>query len=166
MLCEMCGKYAATTHIKTNINGQLQEKHLCSACAAKSGYNQSFGLDSLFGSFFGDTLKSQPMMDTRKRCEGCGITFDQIVRTGKVGCDRCYDTFYEQLIPSLQRLHGKAKHMGKIPAEKEKVRQKISKQNELEKLKADMAECIQTQDFEQAAVLRDRIKELEEKDNG
>lgn len=166
MLCENCGKYAATTHIKTNINGQVIQKHLCSVCASKSGYNQSFGLDSLFGSFFGESLKAQPLADTRKRCEGCNITFDEIVKRGKVGCDKCYDTFLEQLIPSLQRMHGKAKHIGKKPLAKAKIIEQKAQQNELENLKATLEECIKNQEFEQAAVVRDKIKELEGKQNG
>ena len=38
MLCKKCGKYTATTHIKTVINGQVVEQNLCGYCAAKSGY--------------------------------------------------------------------------------------------------------------------------------
>ena len=38
MMCQRCGQRAATTHIKTVVNGQLSESHLCSVCAKEQGY--------------------------------------------------------------------------------------------------------------------------------
>ena len=37
MLCEKCGKHAATRHFKTIINGRMSELHLCASCAARAG---------------------------------------------------------------------------------------------------------------------------------
>ena len=43
MLCQNCGKYEATTHVKRIINGESAEAHLCSDCAKALGYNDVFG---------------------------------------------------------------------------------------------------------------------------
>ena len=165
MLCQNCGKNEATTHIKQIINGDMAESHLCSDCASHLGYSDVFSgfglnLSELFGGFLGDMMPAIPAGKTQ-RCEKCGSSFDEIVRSGKVGCADCYRTFYDKLLPSIQRIHGKIKHSGKTstasPAE-EKVESPLEK---IEKLKAAMNEAVAKQDFESAAKIRDEIKALE-----
>ncbi|MEI3551633.1 MAG: hypothetical protein V8Q17_03310 [Acutalibacteraceae bacterium] len=60
MLCQSCGKRPANTHIKTIINGELTEHSLCSECAQKMGYGNSFfpsnTFDQFFSSFFGKSF--------------------------------------------------------------------------------------------------------------
>ena len=56
MMCQSCGQRTATTHIKTVINGQLTEAHLCSQCAKKQGYGNMLGDWSGFGSLLGGLL--------------------------------------------------------------------------------------------------------------
>ena len=165
MLCQNCGKNEATTHIKQIINGDMAESHLCSDCAAHLGYSDMFSgfglnLSELFGGFLGDMMPTLSSGKT-KRCPKCGTSFDEIVRDGRVGCADCYRTFYDRLLPSIQRIHGKIKHSGKVstaaPAEPaiETVEEKI------EKLKAAMNDAVAKQDFENAAKIRDEIKALE-----
>ncbi len=158
MLCSMCGKKAATTHIKSTVNGVTEQHYLCPDCARAYSANNPLSLGSLIGSFFGDTLKTQAIADNRKRCSGCGVCFDDIASSGKVGCDRCYETFLDQLLPSLQRMHGRSRHAGKTPAG---IPDEDTAQTKLEALKAQLKLAIDEQNFEQAATLRDQIKELE-----
>ncbi len=158
MLCERCGKKTATTHIKSSINGVSEQHHLCSECAHEYSAHNSLSLGNLIGSFFGDTLKSQSLTDNRKRCEGCGMCFDDIAESGKVGCDKCYETFLDQLLPSLQRMHGRSRHAGKTPFT---VSVKPSIEDKIAELKSKMQSAIAEQNFEQAAQLRDQIKEME-----
>lgn len=168
MLCQNCGKYEATTHVKRVVNGDTTEMHLCSKCAAHLGYGDIFSgfglnLDDFFGGFLGDTA-AQLTAGNQKRCEKCGSTFEDIIKSGKLGCADCYRTFYDELLPSLQRIHGRIKHSGKkalnnIEAVEEKAEPK--KENDLSSLKAELEQAVKEQNFEQAAVLRDKIKELE-----
>ncbi len=160
MLCEKCGKNVATTHIKTSINGVIEAHHLCSHCAKQSSYVQSpLSFEQLLGSFFGDAVKTAPRTDKRKRCDGCGLCFDDIAESGRVGCDKCYDTFFEQLLPSLQRMHGKAYHAGKVP---DRIQAEPSAEDKISELKSQLKDAIDSENFEQAAKLRDEIKLLKE----
>lgn len=164
MLCDKCKKNVATTHIKTSINGVIESHHLCSQCAKQSSYVQSpLGLNHLLGSFFGDAVKAAPQSNKRKRCSGCGLCFDDIAESGIVGCDKCYDTFFEQLLPSLQRMHGKAYHAGKVP-ERVRIEAPVADtaEDKIAELKAQLSDAISKEDFEQAAKLRDEIKALKE----
>lgn len=166
MLCQACQKKTATTHIKQIVNGELTERHLCPECAAKMGYGNLFGglglnLGDLIGSFLGEPQSQssgvQPLTP-ETRCKCCGSTFSDIARTGKVGCAECYQTFRERLMPSIQRIHGNTRHVGKVPATASAKAQLTAR---LEKAREDLAKAIEAQEFEKAAQLRDAIRELE-----
>ena len=91
------------------------------------------------------------------RCDKCGSTFNDIVRSGKIGCADCYSTFYDKLLPSLERLHGRTRHEGKIPNGIVEVPDKSEK----EKLQDELKQAVDEQNYEKAAELRDKIKALE-----
>ena len=166
MLCQNCGKNEATTHIKQVINGDTAERHLCSECAEHLGYGDAFSgfgfnISGLFGNFFGDAVHSLNTPRKVTRCPKCGYSFNDIVREGRVGCAECYNTFYNELRPSLQRIHGQVQHNGKIASTAETVSEEEDKPDELESLKMQMAEAVKAQNFELAAELRDKIRELD-----
>lgn len=140
MLCQNCGKNEATTHIKQVINGDTAERHLCSDCAEHLGYGDAFsgfGFDvaGLFGNFFGDAVHSLGAPRKVVRCPKCGSSFNDIVREGRVGCAECYKVFYNELKPSLQRIHGQIRHSGKIASTAEPVSEEEAKTDEREELK-------------------------------
>lgn len=149
--------------MKRIVDGEMEEYYLCGHCARELGYENA--LDSLglnLGSFLGNFLGASSSYPTGlagvERCERCGSSFSDIVSSGRVGCAHCYEKFYEKLMPSIQNIHGKTKHAGKIS---HACGNKAQKARELASLKAKMKTAIQTQNFEQAAQLRDQIKALE-----
>lgn len=159
MLCQSCEKRQATTHIKTIVNGELKEYMLCPDCAGRLGYSSLFtgfgpDLDSLFGGF----MDSYTPQVSGKRCPFCGCSFEDIASSGKVGCAKCYDVFIEELMPSLQRIHGRTNHTGKLA---KSAGETVKLKSELEKYKRELEEAIKTQEFERAAQIRDKIREIE-----
>jgi len=164
MLCEKCGKNHATTHIKTIVNGVVKEKNLCGYCAASEGYN-SFSHNSLtemLSSVFGDVLSSGSEKATT-RCNCCGASFSDIAETGKVGCSECYKTFYSELLPYLKRVHGSTRHAGKVPNRAPLIVK--PKEDTVEGLRLKLNDLVRREMFEEAAVIRDKIKKLEEEKN-
>lgn len=166
MLCQNCKKNEATTHIKRVINGEATESHLCKVCAQTLGMDNFFddftlNMPSIFSGFFDDSFFA--LSDAKKeRCEKCSSSFDDIIKSGRVGCAQCYEKFYSKLLPSIQRIHGKAVHAGKVPemtAEPIKPKEP-SVQEKITTLEEQMKKAIDEQNFEQAAVLRDEIKKL------
>lgn len=159
MLCENCNKNQATTHITRTVGGVTQQQHLCAECAAKMGYSHfSLNIGDIWGSLFGDTMKKSAPIPEETRCKGCGSTFRQIASSGKVGCAECYRTFHDQLVPTIQRLHGIAEHRGKLPSAasaQAKVKSRVAS------LKKQLQAAVESQEFERAAVLRDEIRGLE-----
>lgn len=162
MLCQKCGKETATTHIKTVINGAVTEQNLCGFCAAKVGYTgfHSGSLSGLLASMIGQSLQSNASVSA-SRCKCCNATFADIAETGKVGCANCYNEFGAELLPYLKRIHGSVKHVGKVPGSKELVI--TENKNSVNDLKAKLASLVAAERYEEAAVVRDEIKRLEEK---
>ena len=163
MLCENCSSREATTYIKKIENGRTARINLCSECAANLGYSNllgDFGLRDLFSNIFGDSALT--VTDRSERCEKCGSSFNDIVRTGCVGCSECYRKFYDRLLPSIRRIHGKALHSGKIPSNLTEPAAPVSKEILIERLSAQMEEAAKNQNFEEAAAIRDRINSLRE----
>lgn len=166
MLCEKCGVKHATTHIRKSINGVQEELILCSDCAKELGYNQlSFFTGGLLGSLFSGELADKTAANAL-RCPFCGISFEEIARSGQVGCEDCYKNFRGRLTPTIEKLHGKGRHLGKVPFNhQQKPPAGVEEKDPLTKLKEELAAAIEAQEFEQAAVLRDKIIEMEGQDH-
>jgi len=162
MLCELCGKNQATTHIKTMINGEYSEMRLCSECAKAKGIGMgnvfthtATDFSNFLGSFFGGGL---PSRTSATRCKTCGSSFTDIARSGKVGCADCYTGFYDELLPSIQKIHGNIQHRGKVPSG---ASAEVKKKRDIEKTKQELDKAIKEENFELAVKLRDKIKEME-----
>ena len=142
MLCERCGKYDATTHIRSVINGVVHEENLCDKCAASAGYND-FGHNSLaqmLSSMLGEA-QSLGVANAVKRCSCCNASFADIAKSGKVGCAKCYETFYEELLPYLKRV--------------------TQTEETVDTLRMKLGRLVSEEKFEEAAIVRDKIKKLE-----
>ena len=163
MLCEKCQKREATSHYQQTINGQTTVYHVCSECAAQMGLNQlfqgfSFNIGDVFGGLLGHLSPAAIPAKEQKICPECHSDLQTIIKTGKIGCAKCYTTFRNELLPTIEQLHGKVNHQGKLPKSAgEEARKRAAVTN----LKKKLEEAIRVQDFESAARLRDEIKALE-----
>lgn len=163
MKCQKCGINEASTHIKKVINGNVSERHLCASCAKEEGitYNGVFPdihseFESLLGTFFGNAL---PARTGTAHCRTCGSTYAEIAQTGRVGCADCYSEFYDSLLPSIRRIHGNTAHCGKR-AKTTSARAGESRARTVEQMQKELEEAVKEQNFERAAELRDKIKEM------
>ncbi len=171
MLCQQCKQHPATTHIKRTVNGKTTEAHLCAACAKEQGLSPLFGGLSMDMNTFWGNLFSEPSareLRSTVACEGCGSTFAQIAESGKVGCPQCYTTFYDRLKPTIERIHGKAAHVGKRPSDpvsaETSEKQTVTpptKEEQKKALQEELDACIVAQEYERCAALRDQIRALE-----
>ena len=163
MLCEKCGKNNATTHIKTVVNGVVHEMNLCSSCASQGGYTNIAhnSLVSMLASVFGES--AGVIGGAAPKCPVCGSQFSQIAKSGKVGCAECYNTFSSELMPYLKRVHGSTKHVGKVPNSAPlMVKPETDTVNEL---RLELNRLVREERYEEAAVVRDKIRKLEEDAN-
>ena len=161
MVCEACKQQQATVHLTEIVNGQMSELHLCEACANQKGaqVESHFGLSDLLVGLADVGKPQEGERDTIvKGCANCGMTYDDFRKVGRLGCSECYGTFKRGLATLLKRIHGSTHHMGKAPASLVKP---SATKPELTELKRRLERAIEMEEFEEAAQLRDRIRQIE-----
>ncbi len=175
MNCEECGKRPATLHLTKIVNGEKTEYHICEACAKEKGdFMSDFNNFSIHNILAG-LLNFDPMTKNNsassgvnqgttqakpQRCETCGLTYAQFSKSGRFGCSDCYQAFGNRLDPLFRRIHGNTTHYGKVP---ERTGGQIKIRKELDQLKASLQQFVASEEFEKAAEIRDRIRDLEQK---
>ena len=154
----------ATVHFTQIVNNKKTEMYLCEVGAKeknKFGMNIPMDISNFFAGFTGISAELTYAQDGRQQAavgDGCGMSYDEFPKTGKMGCSRCYDLYGERIKPLLKRIHGSVSHTGKAP---EKITQTLKTDNEISKMKAELEAAVQREDYERAAELRDKIRELE-----
>ncbi len=165
MVCDECGKNPATVHLTKIINGKKTEVHLCEECAKKNKeFDSPFSIHQFLAGLMDTTNDEKVRRDyiRESSCNKCEMTYSRFRKTGKFGCNSCYDEFKERLIPLFKKVHGHHTHTGKVP---KRTGGMIKIRKEIEKLKKKLNDAVQKEEFEKAAEYRDRIKELEKKKN-
>ncbi|RKY42249.1 MAG: hypothetical protein DRP85_03470 [Candidatus Makaraimicrobium thalassicum] len=165
MKCDICGVREATVHLTEVVNDKVTKLHLCEQCAkAKSEEMQShFGLTDLLSGLmdFGTSVpEGRIKKEVKVKCPVCGMTYYDFQRTGRLGCGRCYATFAKNMSELLRKIHGSDRHVGKMPFKGKEV---LKEQQDIQRLKNELNELVRAEEFEKAALLRDRIKDLEKK---
>ncbi|GIW90985.1 MAG: UvrB/UvrC protein [Pirellulaceae bacterium] len=166
MKCQRCDK-RATFHITelTGANGH-KEIHLCEVCIssylhdpasnkATSGTIQNVGPQAFK---MAQTAEELAELD-QKCCPVCGMAFYEFRQAGRLGCPHDYVCFERELEPLLGSIHGKTRHTGKTPR---LGRVTTEAQTQLIRLRREMHEAVQCEDYERAGRLRDQIRRLEE----
>ena len=97
------------------------------------------------------------------RCASCGTTWDTIRSDGRVGCAACYVTFAARLASVMERVQRGSEHVGKTPRAAHKRRLRLEqlrqrRDNQLTMLQNRLKSAVASEHFEEAALLRDKIK--------
>ncbi|MFR8103779.1 MAG: UvrB/UvrC motif-containing protein [Clostridia bacterium] len=191
MMCQNCGKHEANVRYTEIINGVKKEMALCEECSRKLGIDNKMNMDmnfnmpidipSFLGEFLGDYggeefMPAFPSVQ-ELTCNECGMTYNDFVNTGKFGCHHCYDVFSDRIDPILKNIQGSNRHVGrrgrlnsgKIKMEKpiqikKEQKQKKKEKTELDNLQQDLKKAIQEERYEDAAVIRDKIKKIDKED--
>lgn len=117
MLCEECGKNQATVAITVSAGGEVTTRRLCPECMKKMQFSLVSGdIQGFLSSVLSVLGSGQKVEEHTAVCSGCGLSYAEFERTGRLGCAQCYRDFSDQLKPLLQRIHGRAQHAGRRPA--------------------------------------------------
>ncbi len=159
MLCQRCSKNEATIHITEVSNGEHQESHLCEQCAEADGtvIKTPTNINQLLSSFI--MAHSGVAELAELSCPECGLSFLEFRQHGLLGCPNDYEVFEQPLDGLLTRVHGEdTHHVGKVPARGGTQQKRNMK---LLRLRRELAGAVESEEYEKAAELRDRIKEFE-----
>ena len=156
MKCQRCPKQACYHITEVLAPEQVEELHLCEDCAKKHLYEPPAAAKKAGKAA---AAADDPADLGGKQCEECGTKFVEFRNTGRLGCPHDYDAFREELLPLLENIHGDVKHAGKSPRRLPKAK---ANQQELAQLRRRLQQAVTEEAYEEAARIRDRIKELEE----
>jgi len=163
--CMKCQQNVATVKFTTLKNGVVQERHLCSQCAAiESPYQKKNlpQLDEILSGILGvaaaesvaETAPAEPI------CSTCGLPFSSYRQTLILGCSDCYTSFEKLLVNELRRFHGAVRHTGRVPHGDAR---QIHAERSADELKSRLERAVKAEDFALAATLRDQLRSLADK---
>jgi protein arginine kinase activator len=167
MKCQQCEK-PATFHITELTGGQPQELHFCESCA-KTYLMQGDGGAAPAAPTLANVLAKQLQLGKaaeelakldQRSCPVCGITFYEFRNQGRLGCPHDYVHFEKELTPLIANIHGESRHVGKRPRGHDEGGS--DQQSDLIRLRREMKEAVEKEDYEKASGVRDQIRQLEE----
>jgi protein arginine kinase activator len=167
MRCDNCHEREAVVNLTQIADDQKVEVHLCEKCAAEKGIGTAASFGKIpVGSFVAALGKASeaaaalPGMSQTGSCGNCGASLSDFRESGRLGCAECYHTFEAPLRDLLRRLHGASRHLGEryvAPGEDGGEEPPTTAQ-----LREQLKLAVETESFELAAELRDRLRALEE----
>jgi protein arginine kinase activator len=176
MKCEKCNNNEATIHLTEIVKNVKTELHLCERCARQAGINSRV---SNFSLSLHDMLSFIDLAELKNNstdifCSRCGMSFSEYKKSGTLGCPRCYQDMKTNLLSFMKSIHGFEYHTGKAPSHfvepdgNNNILLTPNPDNFERKEASQISELIKQLDsavlhehYEEAAILRDRIRELE-----
>lgn len=157
MKCQLCPK-PASVHLTKIINKKVTELHLCAECAAAQQIPSlgDLSLSAILQSLIGQHVGPLSEELSRLTCPVCGLKYMEFRRDGRLGCPADYGVFHAGLEPILKRVHRSVRHVGKVPS-----RLRAHGPGELLDLRQQLRRAIDREAYEEAARLRDQIREKE-----
>jgi protein arginine kinase activator len=163
MLCQQCKQQPASVHMTKIINNKKTELHLCESCARQREdfiTITPFSVNDLIAGFMDMGIaKPAYARPEPSKCAVCGMDYNQFKKIGRVGCQECYKYFGNELRPVIRKIQGSTAHSGKIP---KRSGSDLARKRQIAQYKSELMRAIETEAFERAAELRDKIKELEQ----
>ena len=161
ILCEKCKKNVATVHLTEIHSGKKEEKHLCEECAQSMHLTQKHTIS--ISDLIGALMEKGPRRGSGKKgraCPECGITFGEFRNKGRLGCPHDYEFFKEEFDERSMTTRMIIHYERQVPRG---YGDADIRHNELIRLKARLKKAVQAENYEEAACIRDKMKELEEK---
>ena len=164
MSCDQCHEREAVIHLTQIVNEQVTTLHLCERCAAEKGVESPGAVTKTpLGSFLAAMGKNlpevAPVARSGENCSRCGASLQDFRESGRLGCPECYRSFEVPLRDLLRRLHGSTHHVGERYADRHGTAPEPKV--EVASLREQLRAAVESENFELAAELRDRLRVLE-----
>ena len=156
-LCQICGKNPATIHYTEIKKDAKRELHICEECADEQGLGSGAPIPSMLFDLMQGAKRDQAGEDLK--CPHCGISFSEFRTRGRFGCPHDYEVFAEPVTPLLDKIHGAHQHTGRLPRGRQVMDGGVA--DRLLHLRRELQASVKTENYEDAARIRDEIQELE-----
>ncbi len=157
--CDYCDR-PAIYHDTRVLNGETKTLSLCEDHAKEVGIDIGPNGISI-------TLASEKMgfsfTPSVSTCPDCGMTLTHYKEKTLLGCPECYITFKEQLLPIIANLQEKqTQHVGRSP---KRASADVDRHIAIRRLLTDLERAVTQEAYEEAADIRDSLRELHQKDD-
>ncbi len=158
MECDVCKQDNASIFLTQVVEGKIRKVNLCSGCAEAKGVTDPTGYD------LAEMLKGMGEQSVQKKssrgdsCPNCGFSQADFKKTGRMGCSECYTIFTDGLEGLLKAMHKGTRHKGKVP---HGLLPEKQKEDQIEALQRQLSTSIENEDYEEAAKIRDQLRQLE-----
>jgi protein arginine kinase activator len=159
--CQLCSN-PATVHLTDVVKHQKKELHLCQSCAEAQQLikKEDINLPAILQNLIGQHLGPQTDELARLTCPACGIKYMEFRAQGRLGCPHDYAVFRTGLEPLLQRIHRATRHLGKAPRRPPELAQHA----ERVQLRRRLQSAVEHEAYEEAAQIRDLLRQKEATD--
>jgi len=160
LICGNCNKQPAMVHLAESVERDGEKswdfQDLCDACAREMGLPHAKLMDPLV---LFQPFQFQTMREADAACSQCGLKLSEFRRGGRLGCEKCYEAMGPFLKDILEKAHaGKSKHVGRGPG---RAGEEAGRRDDLDALQRRLKAAVDSEAYEEAARLRDRIRNLE-----
>ncbi len=157
--CSICGQADAQLKVRqVDKDGKQSEIEVCADCARQRGFAEAEKVKVHAAEVLAEMKQDVKESDRRLVCPGCGMSYADFKRLGRLGCAGCYTSFQEKLEPVVRRLHGAVQHVGRsVTAGRKQAQETVNRQ----RLAAELARAVKDEDYEKAAAVRDQLRRLE-----
>lgn len=163
MKCEVCGLRDAVIHIRQINKANVYELHICEECAEEKGLvkeeESEISISNLLSGLI-DPKDAPGTEEIAEACPRCGMKASDFRKRGRFGCPECFQAFKSDVRSILSQMAGRARHTGKLPAAEAASAE--GPMPDRQALAGELREAVDREDYETAAHLRDRIRELED----
>jgi protein arginine kinase activator len=156
-LCQICLKKEAAYHFIEIVDGEPRDINFCEDCAREQVKGQP-SLPNFLATLIKKSAKRVAKM-SKLVCPRCGASYLDFQEHRRLGCAQDYEAFGESMMELLEKIHGETRHLGKVPAGADG---RAARQAELRRLRQALRRAVEQEHYEQAALLRDRIQQMEE----
>ena len=143
MKCQNCGMNDATFYYRSNVNGRVTEQHLCADCARRLGYSESLRP----ASFFDDDFFTRPFRMFEPLFGGLGTRLL---------------TEFPAPAETEQEAEAAAQPRADDALVGQAEREQLQRQRQRNALQNQLKAAIASENYEEAARLRDELKKLPE----
>jgi protein arginine kinase activator len=161
MKCEICGLKDAVIHIRQIQKDLVHELHICEECAQEKGLLHEEESELPITNLLSGLLEGKDVIgagEVKEACPKCGMKLSEFRKQGKLGCSECFHTFEKDIHAIISQMAARPRHMGKLPHTLT-VEQTSTVQTE--GLREELRSAVEREEYELAARLRDRLRELD-----
>lgn len=162
MKCEICGLKDAVIHIRQMQKDLVHELHVCEDCAQEKGLIREEESELPIANLLSGLLEGKDVTgasaEVKDICPRCGLKASEFRKQGKLGCPECFKAFEKDVRAIVSQMASRPRHTGKVPASMLAEHEEAARG---ENLREELREAVEHEEYELAARIRDRLRELE-----